>query len=133
MPHVLIEHSSNLSSRVDLGDLTRIIHQTALNTGVFPEGGIRTRCIPRENYMIADGHADNAFIHLVLRIRSGRDIETRQRAASAVFEALCDFLADDMSAHPLGISLEVQEIVPQTSYKSNNLHDYVKQRRENRS
>jgi len=129
MPHVLIEHSSNLSNRVDLDRLSGVIHQSALNTGIFPEGGIRTRRIPRENYMIADGHADNAFIHLILRIGSGRDIETRQRAASAVFEALCDFLAADMSEHPLGISLEVQEIVPETSYKLNNLHDYVKQRR----
>ena len=129
MPHVLIEHSSNLSNRVDLDDLSGVIHQSALNTGIFPEGGIRTRRIPRENYMIADGHADNAFIHLILRIGSGRDIETRQRAASAVFETLCDFLAGDMSEHPLGISLEVQEIVPETSYKLNNLHDYVKQRR----
>jgi len=133
MPHVFIEHSSNLSDRVDLDDLTRVIHQAALDTGVFPEGGIRTRRIPREHYVIADGHADNAFIHLVLRIGSGRDIETRQRAANAVFEALCNFLAADMSAHPLGISLEIQEIVPETSYKLNNLHDYVKQRRGDHS
>ena len=86
--------------------------------------------MPRESYLIADGHADNAFIHLVLRIGFGRDVETRQRAASEVFEALCDFLALDMSAHPLGISLEIQEIAPETSHKKSNLHAYVKQRQE---
>ena len=128
MPHILIEHSSNLSDRVDLGGLPRTDHQAALDTGVFPEGGIRTRCVPRESYLIADGHADNAFIHLVLRIGVGRDIETRQRAASEVFEALCDFLGLDMSAYPLGISLEIQEIAPETSHKKSNLHAYVKQR-----
>ena len=130
MPHILIEHSSNLSDRVDLDDLTRTVHQAALDTGVFPEGGIRTRRVPRESYLIADGHADNAFIHLVLRIGFGRDVETRQRAASEVFEALYDFLALDMSAHPLGISLEIQEIAPETSHKKSNLHAYVKQRQE---
>ena len=130
MPHILIEHSLNLSDRVDLDDLIRSVHQAALDTGVFPEGGIRTRRVPRESYLIADGHADNAFIHLVLRIGFGRDVETRQRAATEVFEALCDFLAPDMSAHPLGISLEIQEIVPETSHKKSNLHAYVKQRQE---
>ena len=130
MPHILIEHSSNLSDRVELDELIRTVHQAALDTGVFPKGGIRTRRAPRERYLIADGHADNAFIHLVLRIGSGRDVETRQRAASEVFEALCDFLAPDMSVHPLGISLEIQEIVPETSHKKSNLHAYVKQRQE---
>ena len=130
MPHILIEHSSNLSDRVDLDDLIRSVHQAALDTGVFPEGGIRTRRVPRESYLIADGHADNAFIHLVLRIGFGRDVETRQRAATEVFEALCDFLTPDMSAHPLGVSLEIQEIAPETSHKKSNLHAYVKQRQE---
>ena len=130
MPHILIEHSSNLSDRVDLDILIRTVHQAALDTGVFPKGGIRTRRVPRESYLIADGHADNAFIHLVLRIGVGRDIETRQRAASEVFAALCDFLALDMSEHPLGISLEIQEIVPEPSHKKSNLHAYVKQRQE---
>ena len=130
MPHILIEHSSNLSDRVDLDDLIRTVHQAALDTGVFPEGGIRTRRVPRESYLIADGHADNAFIHLVLRIGFGRDVETRQRVAIEVFEALCDFLTPDMSAHPLGISLEIQEIAPETSHKKSNLHAYVKQRQE---
>ena len=35
-----------------------------------------------------------------------------------------------MEAHPLGVSLEIQEIVPETSHKKSNLHDYVKRRQE---
>ncbi|MDB5094494.1 MAG: hypothetical protein JWO85_2595, partial [Candidatus Eremiobacteraeota bacterium] len=31
-------------------------------------------------------------------------------------------------ATPLGISLDVQEIDPELSFKKNNLHDYVKKR-----
>ena len=131
MPHIFIEHSSNLSGRIDLEELTSTVHRSALQTGVFPEGGIRTRRVPREDYLIADGHADNAFVHLVLRIGAGRDLETRQRAAGEVFDALCDFLSSDMAEFPLGISLEVQEIVPETSLKKSNLHDYLKQRKEN--
>jgi len=131
MPHIFIEHSSNLAGRIDLEELTSTVHRSALQTGVFPEGGIRTRRVPREGYLIADGHADNAFVHLVLRIGVGRDLETRQRAAGQVFDAMCDFLSADMAEYPLGISLEVQEIVPETSLKKSNLHDYLKQRKEN--
>ena len=126
MPHIFIEHSSNLAGRINLDKLTSAVHHAALQTGVFPEGGIRTRRVPRDGYLIADGHADNAFVHLVLRIGVGRDLETRQRAAGEVFDAVCDFLSAEF---PLGISLEVQEIVPETSLKKSNLHDYVKQRK----
>ena len=47
-----------------------------------------------------------------------------------MFEALCEFLEPDMASHPLGVSLEIQEIVPETSHKKSNLHDYVKRRQE---
>ena len=129
MPHIFIEHSSNLAGRINLDKLPSAVHPAALQTGVFPEGGIRTRRVPRDAYLIADGNADNAFVHLVLRIGVGRDLETRQRAAGEVFDAVCDFLSADMAEFPLGISLEVQEIVPETSLKKSNLHDYVKQRK----
>jgi len=70
-------------------------------------------------------------VHLLLRIGSGRDLPTRQRIADDLFNALCDFLAQDMAQSPLAISLELEEIVPETSLKKSNLHQYVKQRREN--
>ena len=130
MPHIFIEHSANLSARIDLGDLTHTVHQAALATGVFPEGGIRTRRVPREGYLIADGHSDNAFVHLVLRIGSGRDLDTRQRAANVVFEDLCELQEPDMEAPSMDVSLDIQEIVAETSHKKSNLHDYVKRRQE---
>ncbi len=131
MPHIFIEYSSNLSQRINIPGLAQAVHQAAANTNVFPEGGIRTRQIPRDGYLIADGHPDNAFVHLLLRIGAGRDLPTRQRIADDLFNALCDFLAQDMAQSPLAISLELEEIVPETSLKKSNLHQYVKQRREN--
>jgi|TARA_B100001079_G_scaffold114663_1_gene98685 5-carboxymethyl-2-hydroxymuconate isomerase len=132
MPHIFIEYSANLSRRIDISGLARAVHQAALNTEAFPEGGIRTRQIPRDEYLIADGHPDNAFVHLLLRIGFGRDLETRQRIADDIFRTLCDFLAQDIAQSPLAISLELEEIVPETSLKKSNLHHYVKQRREKR-
>src|SRR5690242_10524872 len=91
-------------------------------------GGIRTRGYAAENYVIADGHPDNAFVHLNLKVGHGRDLETRKRAGNAIFEAACRHLAPIFEAVPLGISLEMQEIDPVLTFKKNNLHDYVKRR-----
>ena len=128
MAHIVIEYSAGLRGRLDLPAFLAAVHQAALSTGVFPIGGIRTRAYEAEHYVIADGHPDNAFVHLSLKVGHGRDLETRKRACETIFEAACRYLAPLFEALPLGISLEMQEIDPVLTYKKNNLHDYVKRR-----
>ena len=125
MPHIIVECSDNVRARTDLPALVARAHAAALGTGIFPEGGIRTRVAERIDYLIADSNPDNAFVHVVLRIATGRDLATKQRAAEAVFNAVCDQLAPVFEKSPLAISLELQEIDPGLSYRKNNLHDYV--------
>lgn len=128
MAHIVIEYSAGLRGRLDVPAFLAAVHQAALATGVFPIGGIRTRAYEAEDYVIADGHPDNAFIHLSLKVGHGRDLETRKRAGEAIFEAACRHLAPLFEALPLGISLEMQEIDPVVTFKKNNLHEYVKRR-----
>lgn len=126
--HIVIEYSAGLRGRLDLPPFLAAVHQAALETGVFPIGGIRTRAYAAEHYVIADGHPDNAFVHLSLKVGHGRDLETRKRACEAIFEAACRHLGAVFEAVPLGISLEMQEIDPVLTFKKNNLHDHVRRR-----
>lgn len=128
MAHVVIEYSGNLSERIDFPALLAALHAAALQTGIFPIGGLRTRAYEAVHYRIADGHPDNAFVHVMLRVGHGRDVETRKRACEAIFAALCAQLAAVFERSPLGLSLEMQEIDPVLTLKKNNLHDYVKSR-----
>src|SRR5919204_4635488 len=121
MPHIVIEYSANIRGQVGPEDLVARVHDVALLTGVFPVGGIRTRAVERTCYRVADGHPDNAFVHVVMRIRHGRDLETRRRAGEEVFREVCQYLEPLFERSPLGISLEVQEIDPDVSFKKNNL------------
>jgi 5-carboxymethyl-2-hydroxymuconate isomerase len=128
MAHIVVEYSRNLENRIAIHDLLRKVHEAALQSSVFEIGGLRTRAEPRDAYVIADGHTDNAFVAVTARIGHGRDAETRKRAAQMIFEALCGHLAKIFENVPLAISLELQEIDPNTSFKKNNLHAIVKDR-----
>jgi 5-carboxymethyl-2-hydroxymuconate isomerase len=130
VPHLLIEYSANLEAQVDFPRLLGALRDAALGTGVFPLGGIRLRAYRAEHYLIADGYAENAFLHITLRIRHGRELETRRRACETIFAAACAELQPVYEREPLGISLEMQEIGPEFTYKKNNLHEYVKRRAE---
>jgi 5-carboxymethyl-2-hydroxymuconate isomerase len=128
MPHFTIEYSSNLEGRVDFKELAKVVHNAALATGVFEVGAVRTRTEPRNVYVIADGHPDNAFVAVTARIAQGRSPEVRKRLGATVFDALCSYMAKVYETTPIGLSLEVQEIDPTASFKKNNLHEIVKQR-----
>lgn len=129
MPHITIEYSANLRERLDLPAFLATVHKAALGTGVFPVGGIRTRAYAAEHYVIADGHPDNTFVHIGLRIGPGRDLDTRKRACEAIFAAARRYLAPLYEALPLGISLDMQDLDPVLRCRQNNLHDYVEKRR----
>ena len=128
MPHLIVEYSANLEPELDVSALVRAVHETALSTGVFPVGGVRTRAARRDHYRIADGHSDNRFVHLDIKIAAGRPLDVRKKAGDAIFKAVTDALAGLYAKHPLGISMEIMEINPETSWKQNNLHEAVAQR-----
>lgn len=128
MPHQIVEYSSNLDGVMDVRGLVDCLHAAALETGIFPLAGLRTRAVRRDCYRIADGHPDNAFVHVLLRIRYGRSLADRERAADSISKALFDFLASLSEARPLAISLDIQDIDPHTNRKHNNLRSYLAER-----
>jgi 5-carboxymethyl-2-hydroxymuconate isomerase len=130
MPHLIVEYSANLEPDVDIPRLVAAVHAAALETGVFPIGGIRTRAERREIYQIADGHSGNGFIHVQARIGTGRTPEVRQKAAERIFATVKAETANAFASRPLGLTFEIVEIDPVGSLKHNNLHEIVEARRK---
>lgn len=130
MPHLIVEYSANLERDLDISRLVAAIHAAALETGVFPIGGIRTRAERRDVYAVADSHRDNAFIHVQARIGAGRAPEVRQRGAEHIFAAVKSETAKVFASQPLGLTFEIVEIDPVGSLKHNNLHEIVEARRK---
>ncbi len=126
MPHFTIEYSANVAERTDMREVVEVIRRAAVETGVFPLGGIRVRAICCDDYAIADGNPEFGFMALVLRIGRGRDLTTRQRAGEHVFKALSAHLEPVFKSSRLSLSLDIVENTEETSWKKNNIHDYLK-------
>jgi 5-carboxymethyl-2-hydroxymuconate isomerase len=125
MPHLNIEYSANLEQFLDVQALVDTIHEAALETGIFPLGGVRTRAEARTHYRIANGDPRAGYIHLMVRIGSGRDFETRRSAGDRIFAALCGFTQSIYSSQPLALSFELHEIPPDMAWRKNNLHELL--------
>ena len=128
MPHLIVEYSANVEQDIEIAKLIERLHTATAAIDAFPLAGLRTRAAKREHYRIADGHPDNRFIHVTLKIGHGRPLEIRERAGEEIFNQLVTYLTPLSERVPLAISFEIQELAEHTSYKTGNIRDYLKRR-----
>ena len=126
MPHFTIEYSANLDKRVDMGAVVELVRKAAVETGIFPLGGIRVRAVRCEHYAIADGNAQFGFLDMVLRLGEGRDLATRKKAGEHIFKALSAYLDPVFANSKFALSFDMQINDKETSWKRNNIHDALK-------
>ena len=126
MPHFTIEYSANIDPLVDMGKVVEVVRKAAVETGIFPLGGIRVRAIRCEHYAIADGRSNYGFLDMVLRLGEGRDLPTRQKAGEHVFKALSAHLDPVFANSKFALSFDMQINDKETSWKRNNIHDALK-------
>jgi 5-carboxymethyl-2-hydroxymuconate isomerase len=126
MPHFTIEYSGNLESRLDIGQVVEVVRRAAVETGIFPLGGIRVRAIRCEHHAIADGRPHFGFLDMVLRLGEGRDLATRKKAGEHIFRALSDHLDPVFVQSQFALSFDMQIKDKETSWKRNNIHEVLK-------
>jgi 5-carboxymethyl-2-hydroxymuconate isomerase len=126
MPHFTIEYSANIDALVDMDEVVEVVRVAAVETGIFPLGGIRVRAIKCEHFAIADGNPNLGFLDMVLRLGEGRDLTTRKKAGEHVFKALSGHLDPVFAGTKFALSFNMQINDKETSWKRNNIHEALK-------
>jgi 5-carboxymethyl-2-hydroxymuconate isomerase len=121
MPHFIVEYSKNLEDRVDLQAFSDELRDIAIETGVYPLGGLRVRFHECSVYTIADSGKDYAFVHIQIRMGEGRDDATKTAASTLVFDRTKVFLQDAFDVAPSALSVEIVEIDSRYSHKYNKI------------
>lgn len=125
MPHLMIDYSANVEPDVDMGALCDTLRDVAASIDAFPLAGVKVRAVRVDHYAIADGNPEHGFIDISVRIREGRDIQTKQNAAQKLFDAANEFVADVMQRRSLALSLELRDIDAALSPKSGSIRKYL--------
>ncbi len=125
MPHFTIEYSANLDGQIDMASFCDCLRLAGLETGIFPLAGIRVRAIRCEIFSIADGDPKHGFIDISVRLRGGRDLDTRKNATARIFAAAEEYLGALLSTRSLALSLEMRDIDPELSPKRNTIRNHL--------
>lgn len=123
MPHIIIEYTANVEADARITELMRVLSDVLIqHADVFPPGGVRTRALRLEQYRMADGAGDGAFIHVAFRIKAGRPKAVTGPICAELFGALRAHLADVFARRYLGLTLELTEFDTHGFHVENNMH-----------
>ena len=116
MPHLTLEYTKNIDQEINFDDLFPRLHQVLVDIAGIPIGNCKSRACRLDNYYIADGSPQHAFVHLAIRFMEGRSVEVKRmigRGCLKVLEELCW-----SPARPeLQITVEIQDIERTTYFK----------------
>ncbi len=95
MPHCIIEYSTTLTVQISPAGLVAAVHQGAVDSTLFGLDDIKTRAIGYDYHH--NGGSQRDFIHVTLKILSGRDAEQKAALSDTVLEALAELGLQNIS------------------------------------
>lgn len=122
MPHFIVECSDNIREQAQLPALFQQVNVLLAASGLFPLGGIRSRAHWVDTWLMADGSADFAFVHMTLRIGHGRSQQELEPVMAGLFSLIERHFSALMAQRYLALSFTVDELHPVLNYKRNNVH-----------
>ncbi|HHY72336.1 MAG TPA: 5-carboxymethyl-2-hydroxymuconate Delta-isomerase [Bacillus bacterium] len=127
MPHIIIEYTHNIKAEANISGLLEKVHAVIIaKSPLFPIGGLRSRAIELQDYRVADGKEDDAFVHVTLKIGAGRSEEEKKNTCDELFEAIKAHFSELFSKRYLALSMELVEFSEAGTYKHNNIHHRFK-------
>jgi 5-carboxymethyl-2-hydroxymuconate isomerase len=133
MPHVVVQYTLNLESRVDMPALCRGIADTLIaqrdeaGAPLFPPGGTRVLAYPAQVYAVADSQDDYGFCYVNIRIAEGRSEAKKKAAGDAVLAKVQAYFESAFAHGHVGVTIQIDESPGQVyDAKHSNLHPLFK-------
>ena len=123
MPHIIIDHSPNLSDAAS--GLCDALRRAAIATEAFPTAGIRVRAFAPHAMSMADGDDKHGYVDVTVRVREGRPEAQRIAVAEAIYAAAEAHLAEAMATRSVALSVELREMADKTTLKGGTVRDHL--------
>ena len=108
MPHLTLEYTANLD--FDAQALFARLHSELVATGAINLKGLKSRALRHDDYRIADGNPDYAFVHVNLLIREGRPLNVQKDLAQRVMAVLQETCGKRFGDGHLSLSVDIKEM-----------------------
>ncbi|MEJ2734235.1 MAG: hypothetical protein P8189_11830, partial [Anaerolineae bacterium] len=107
--------------KVQVGSVLK--HSELVATGARNLKGLKSRAVQRDEYRIADGNPDYAFVQVSLLIREGRPPEVQREFAQRVMTVLKETFGDRFENGYLSLSVDIKEMREGIALTFHNIPD----------
>ncbi len=94
MPHMILEYSKGLQSRLAANNVLSAAHICVCESGVFTPADVKSRSIAFEDIRVGAAGTPDDFVLLTLFILEGRALEIKQKLTADLFALLRAALPD---------------------------------------
>jgi len=119
MPHLIIEHSANIS-KSSITNLQKNIQNIMSGVeGNFHADQCKVRALPFDDYLVGlTDQNTSSFIHITLKVLTGRTVQIRKNLAEKILEFSREFLLDlKLFGKRHEISVDIVEMERETYQK----------------
>lgn len=112
MPHIVIEHTANLSCLPFETMLSAVTSELADSPEVFDEADLKARVLHVEAFRVGLEDQDRAFIHVTVRILAGRSTSQKKDFSERVMRGMLRHMPAIPSNLVAHLSVEVVDMDP---------------------
>ena len=114
MPHCIIEYSAKITETLPVEQLMHAVYKGANQSELFTAANIKVRAYACDNFYLPG--AEQVFIHVNLKILSGRDLSQRKSLSDSVSNQL-----ERLGIEDAVITVEVTKIEKESYVKKVSL------------
>lgn len=119
MPQITLEHSSNIHQEIRTGELLGSLHRVIADVLELSIDNCKSRVVVHDDYLVGVGGDQKAFVHVCVRILSGRTPKAKTKVGQALLALLDEYFAPSASTLQLQLTVEVQDIDREAYFKKN--------------
>lgn len=118
MPHLTLEYTGNLEQEIDaFSRLFLGLHRILADVGTIGIKNCKSRAVRLDDYLIGEGTADGAFVHLGIRILEGCSIEVKGEIGRQCLCLLGEYFSASLARSELQITVEIIDMQRQHYFK----------------
>ena len=117
MPHLKLEHSTNIKEKIDPEALFSTCHQILVDTIGADLFRCQSRVIPCNLFYIGDGSSKKGFIYLEVLLLEGRPLPKLQELGKALLKTLESYFATSLKELNLQMAVRLGEFSPSLYFK----------------
>ena len=110
MPQITLEYTANIIQEIQARELFSNIHHMLEEVGVIRIENCKSRAIRLDDYYIANGKIESAFIHLEIRFIEGRSPDMKAEIGQQSLAFLETYFTESILSLDLQITVEINDI-----------------------